>query len=152
MGVDELSGIERVVQGPVVLVPEPTEVSVKGEAQSKIHHEMVQESVLIDKDHAVLVLNQATGQQRLVTTVGMWTPAPYEHLLETRSLIRVLANEAVIVRDYEGHLTVYDGTDGGAGTVFFLPARSQIVSMTWTVYGMPSQSGTAEVTRATVNK
>merc|ERR1711998_431754 len=33
--VDELSGTERVVQGPIVLVPEPTEVSVKDEEQTK---------------------------------------------------------------------------------------------------------------------
>merc|ERR1719174_2949337 len=47
--VNELTGIERVVEGPVVLVPHPTEVSVKGEHHSKIHHEMVQHAVLIDK-------------------------------------------------------------------------------------------------------
>jgi regulator of protease activity HflC (stomatin/prohibitin superfamily) len=150
--VNELTGIERVVEGPVVIVPDPTEVSVKGDNHSKIHHEMVQQAVLIDKDHAVLVLNQATGQQRLVTDEGMWTPAPYEHLLEKRSLIRVLANEAVVVRDYEGVLTVHDGTAGGAGTVFFLPARSQIASMTWTVYAMPGKQGNATVTQATIDK
>jgi regulator of protease activity HflC (stomatin/prohibitin superfamily) len=150
--VDELTGIERVVEGPTVLVPEPTEVSVKNGNQSKIHYEMVQHAVLIDKDHAVLVLNQATGQQRLVTTVGMWTPAPYEHLVEKRSLIRVLANEAVVVRDYEGRLTAFDGTDGGAGTAFFLPARSQIVTMSWSSYGMPDQEGNAEVSQTTLDK
>jgi len=150
--VDELTGIERVIEGPVVLVPHPTEVSVKGESHSKIHHEMVEDAVLIDKDHVVLVLNQATGQQSLVKVEGMWTPAPYEHFVEKRSLIRVMANEAVIVRDYEGSLTVYDGTDGGAGTAFFLPARSQIVSMTWSAYGMPGSDGKSNVTHVAMNK
>jgi hypothetical protein len=150
--VNELTGVERVVQGPVVLVPEPTEVSVKDEEQSKTHHEMVQQAMLIDQDHAVLVLNQATGQQRLVTEVGMWTPAPYEHIVEMRPLIRVLATEAVIVRDFEGHLTVYDGTSGGAGTTFFLPARSQIVNMEWSVYGMPDHDGNAEITKVILDK
>merc|ERR1712072_777091 len=110
------------------------------------------DAILIDKDHVVLVLNQATGQQRLVKGEGMWTPAPYEHFVEKRSLIRVMANEAVIVRDYEGSLTVYDGTDGGAGTAFFLPARSQIVSMTWSVYGMPGSDGKSNVTHAVMHK
>merc|ERR1712100_884122 len=113
---------------------------------------MVEDAVLIDKDHVVLVLNQATGQQSLVKVEGMWTPAPYEHFVEKRSLVRVLANEAVIVRDYEGSLTVYDGTDGGAGTAFFLPARSQIVSMTWSVYGMPGSNGKSNVTHVAMNK
>jgi regulator of protease activity HflC (stomatin/prohibitin superfamily) len=47
---------------------------------------------------------------------------------------------------------VYDGTAGGAGTAFFLPARSQIVNMTWSAYGMPGKDGQAEVTRATMDK
>merc|ERR1712093_908124 len=92
------------------------------------------------------------GQQQLVTAEGMWTPAPYEHFVEKRPLVRVLANEAVIVRDYEGHLTVYDGTDGGAGTAFFLQARSQIVSTTWSVYGMPDSDGKSDVTQKAVEK
>jgi hypothetical protein len=150
--VNELTGIERIAKGPLVLVPDATEVSVKGDDHTKIHHEMVEHSILIDKDHAVLVLNQATGQQQLVKEEGMWTPAPYEHFVEMRPLIRVMANEAVIVRDYEGRLTIYDGTDGGAGTAFFLQARSQIVSMTWSVYGIPDKDGMAAVTHASIDK
>jgi hypothetical protein len=150
--VDELTGIERVLEGPQVLVPEPTEVSMNGDSHNKIHHEMVQHSVLIDKDHAVLVLNQITGQQRLVTTEGMWTPDPYEHFVEKRPLIRVMANEAVIVRDYEGRLTIHDGTAGGAGTAFFLPARNQIVDMAWSVYGIPDSEGKSIASHETKSK
>merc|ERR1711988_501541 len=69
-----------------------------------------------------------------------------------RPMVRVMANEAVVVRNFEGHLTVYDGTDGGAGTAFFLPARSQILRMTWSVYGMPGNDGKANVTHATTDK
>jgi len=82
----------------------------------------------------------------------MWTPSPYEHFVEKRPLIRVMANEAVVVRDYEGRLTVYDGTDGGAGTAFFLQARSQIVTMTWSQYGMPGKDGKSIVSQSTMNK
>jgi len=121
--VDEQTGVERIVEGPLVFVPEPTEVSIRdaGSTQSKAHSEMVQPATLIDADHAGLVLNKANGQQRLITSEGMWTPQPYEHLMEMRPLIRVLANEAVVVRDHEGRITVYDGTTGGAGTSFFCP-------------------------------
>jgi len=150
--VNEMTGVERVVEGPLVLVPDPAEVSVKGTNQSKIHHEMVQHAYLIDRDHAVLTLNQQTGLSRLTTMEGMWIPAPYEHFVESRSRIRVLANEAVIVRDDEGRLTVYDGTSGGAGTSFFLQPRSRIVKMTWTVYGQPDQNGTSSETLATIDK
>jgi hypothetical protein len=82
----------------------------------------------------------------------MWTPAPYEHFVEKRPLLRVMANEAVIVRNYEGELTVYDGTAGGAGTAFFLPARSQVLNMTWSVYGMPGSDGKATVTQQSISK
>jgi hypothetical protein len=150
--VDDLTGTERVVEGPHVLVPEPTEVSLKGNSQSKLHHLMVQESTLIDKVHAILVINHVTGQQRLEQTQGMWTPAPYEHFVEQRSLIRVLANEAVIVRNHDGQLTIYDGTNGGVSTPFFLPARSNIVTMSWSVYGMPSNDGQQSVGTVVVDK
>merc|ERR1719253_1365152 len=149
---DELTGMERVVEGPTVMVPNPTEVSLKDEYNSKQHHEMVQHAMLVDKDHAVLILNQMTGQQKLVTSQGMWTPAPYERFVEKRSLIRVMANEAVVVRDYEGRLTVYDGTAGEAGTAFFLQPRTQIVSMTWSVYAMPGSDGKSVVTHSVLSK
>jgi hypothetical protein len=150
--VNELTGVERVVQGPRVLVPDPTEVSVVNGTQSKLHASMVQQSILIDKDHALLVINHVTGQQRLEQTEGMWTPSPYEHFVEKRGLIRVLANEAVIVRNHEGQLTVYDGTEGGASTPFFLQARSNVVTMTWSVYGMPDQDGTQLVSAEPLKK
>jgi hypothetical protein len=82
----------------------------------------------------------------------MWTPLPYEYLVEMRTLIRVLANEAVCVRDNAGRITVYDGTAGGAGTSFFLEARSMMVEMSWSEYGAPDDSGEATVTKKTVKK
>jgi len=150
--VNELTGIERVIEGPRVLVPDPTEVSVKGDEHSKVHNEMIEDAVLINKDYAILVLNQATGVQQLVTAEGMWVPAPYEHFVEKRPLVRVMANEAVVVRDYEGRLTVYDGTAGGAGTAFFLQARSQIVSTAWSIYSMPDADGASSVEHITMDK
>jgi hypothetical protein len=63
-----------------------------------------------------------------------------------------MANEAVIVRDSVGKLTVHDGTAGGAGTSFFLPPRSQIVTMTWSSYAMPDASGSSKVSQVSVEK
>jgi len=150
--VNERTGVERVVEGPQVVVPDPTEVSTKQEQQSKEHDKMFQHAVLIDKDNAILVLNQTTGEQRLVDTEGMWVPQPYEYLVEKRPLLRVMANEAVIVRDSVGQLTVHDGTAGGAGTSFFLPPRSRIVTMSWSSYEAPDANGVARVSRVSVDK
>merc|ERR1712032_340337 len=110
------------------------------------------QSVMVDKDHAVLVMNKATGLQELVTREGMWTPQAYEHFVELRPLIRVLANEAVIVRRWDGHLTIHDGTSGGAGTAFFLPPRNTIVRMTWSQYAYPDNDGVAAVTMVPIEK
>jgi len=150
--VNELTGVERVVKGPKTMVPNPNEVSMKNNKNSKIHNTNVQAAVLVSKESALLLINQATGIQSLITLEGMWIPAPYEHFVEKRPLIRVLANEAVIVRDYNGRLTVYDGTAGGAGTNFFLQARSQVVKMSWTAYGQPDAKGVATVSKKSIEK
>merc|ERR1711988_412816 len=69
-----------------------------------------------------------------------------------RPMVRVMANEAVVVRNFEGQLTVYDGTDGGASMPFFLEARSNIVVMKWSVYGMPGADGKQSVAKAILDK
>merc|ERR1711884_573721 len=97
-------------------------------------------------------MNQITGYQTLVTSEGMWTPQPYEHLVETRPLNRVMANEAVVVRDHNGTLTIYDGTLGAAGTAFFLQPLSQIVTIGWSVYDEPDANGSASVTLTQVGR
>jgi len=150
--VNEVTGVERIVKGPTVLVPDSNEVSVKAGANSKVHHSMVIPATLVNKDNAVLVLNKTTGKQRLIQMEGMWMPGPYEYLVELRPRIRVMANEAVIVRDHNGVMTVYDGTAGSSGTNFFLQARSQVVRMSWSVYGFPDDDGTALITKESIQK
>merc|ERR1712003_573086 len=63
-----------------------------------------------------------------------------------------MANEAVVVRDYDGVLTVYDGTAGGAGTAFFMQPRSSVVNMSWSSYEMPTDDGKAVVSKVAVDK
>merc|ERR1712190_97496 len=82
----------------------------------------------------------------------MWTPQKYEHFVELRSLIRVMANEAVVVRSLQGELTIYDGTQGGAGTSFFLQPRWQILTTNWSVYGPPNDVGEQNISKVPVGK
>jgi hypothetical protein len=63
-----------------------------------------------------------------------------------------MANEAVVVRDHHGNLTIFDGTSGGAGTSFFLGPRSDIARMTWTVYNEPVADGTQTASHKTIDK
>eukprot|EP00927_Polykrikos_kofoidii_P065850 TRINITY_DN6156_c0_g1_i1.p1 TRINITY_DN6156_c0_g1~~TRINITY_DN6156_c0_g1_i1.p1 ORF type:complete len:959 (-),score=164.32 TRINITY_DN6156_c0_g1_i1:199-3075(-) len=140
--VDEKTGAETITEGPLVFVPEPTQLSIRDEnpkASSKNHHTMVQQSTLVDQDHGLVVLDKSTGVQRLVTTEGMWTPAPYEYLVEVREIVRVLPHEAVVVRDYSGELEVHDGSKNGTGTAFFLQPRTEIELMHWTADAMTAE-------------
>eukprot|EP00927_Polykrikos_kofoidii_P065852 TRINITY_DN6156_c0_g2_i2.p1 TRINITY_DN6156_c0_g2~~TRINITY_DN6156_c0_g2_i2.p1 ORF type:complete len:1025 (-),score=130.01 TRINITY_DN6156_c0_g2_i2:29-3103(-) len=133
--VDAKTGGERIVEGPIVFVPNPTEESVRDDqprVKSKQHNDMVQQSTLIDQDHALLVNDQSSGVQRLETTQGMWTPRPYEYLLEKRDIVRVLPHQAVIVRTPAGELIVHDGTKDRRGIKFFLEPRTTLEEMLWT--------------------
>merc|ERR1712196_438067 len=97
---DESTGIERVERGPKTFVPRPMEVYPGG----------VQKAKFLDTDTAILVLNKMTGQERLVTQKSVFVPKPVEEILETRKLIRVDPNEAVVTRDAQGGITVNTGS------------------------------------------
>lgn len=129
--VDRLTGEERVVPGVRTLVPRPSEESGRG----------VEDSVMLDTDTAVLVLNKTEGRQSLITTTGVFTPGEYEEIVEIRKKQRCLPHEALVVRDGVGQLTVYTGTS--ANPAFFLPPYSMVVQMTWSSYSEPSADGGA---------
>jgi len=142
--VDRKTGFERVAVGPKTVVPSPTEVFPEG----------IKQSIFLDTDSAVVVLNKTTGMRRLLTTcdypAGVYAPQPLEEVDEVRSLIHVLPHEAMIVRDVAGAMTVYSGaehlttgscgsgTSNGEGTAFFLPPYSKIVRMFWSSYPNPN--------------
>jgi len=115
---DAKTGAQRVVKGPTAFIPSPSE-----------SHKGIKKAAFIDTDTAVLVLNRVSGQQRLETTRGVFIPEADEEIVETRELIRVLPHEAVVVRDAQGKVTIYNGADGTSA--FFLPPYTSIVQMMW---------------------
>jgi len=127
--VDGITGSERVVRGPRTFVPTIEETSQNG----------TERCLFLDTDLSVLVLNRTTGEQHLVSQRGAFAPSPYEEILELRPLIHVLPHESIIVRDHQGQLTVYAGTDGkdGAGMSFFLPPYCEILKQSWSDYTLP---------------
>jgi regulator of protease activity HflC (stomatin/prohibitin superfamily) len=123
--VDQVTGSERVVQGPQTFVPKSLEEATKG----------VQRANFLDTETACLVLDRSTGQERLVQEQGVYIPRPYEEVIEVRHLNHILPYEAVVVRDPQGALTVYNGADGaGVGTAFFLQPYHEILEQTWSCY------------------
>jgi regulator of protease activity HflC (stomatin/prohibitin superfamily) len=138
---DDKTGKKRVEKGPATFVPNPSEKLEGG----------VRKAAFIDTDTAVLVLTVTTGQQRLVTQNGAFFPAADERILEERSLIRVLPHEAVVVRDAQGRVTIYNGAEGTAA--FFLPPYTSVVTMQWSDFShIPSPGVEQVVTKAPVTK
>lgn len=148
--VDRLTGQERVLNGPQLVVPLPEEVSADG----------VQLMAFLNRQTAVLVLNKNTGGQRLMESGtgdrNVFAPGPYEEILEQRSLIRIGPHEAVIVRDALGAMTIHNGSDtgdsstAGAGKSFFLMPYTEIFEMRWSLYDRPGISNSGDTHVVTV--
>jgi len=122
---DTKTGAQRVVKGPIAFVPKPSESAPTG----------IKKAAFIDTDTAVLVLERTSGQQRLITTRGVFFPEADEQIIETRELIRVLPHEAVVVRDAQGKVTIHNGATAEGSAAFFLPPYTSIVKMMWSDFG-----------------
>jgi len=131
---DENTGAERIERGPKTFVPSTTEVYPEG----------VQKAKFLDTETAILVLNEFTGQERLVAERGVFFPKPEEEILEERKLIRVLPHEAVVVRDDKGGVSVHSGSTNSGQSAFFLPPYSLVVTHTWSSYSEPSDEDGGE--------
>jgi len=123
------NGVERIVRGPQTFVPKHNERMPEG----------VKRAIFLDTDTAVLVLDKETGQQRLNETKGVWMPQPNEVVVATQNLIRVLPQEAILVRDASGRITIHNGAEGVSA--FFLPPYTAIVQNNWSDYGSPPPPG-----------
>ena len=121
---DQTTGALRVERGEKNVFPRAHEAAAEGG---------VQDAVNVDDETAVLVLDRATGQQRLVEARGLFFPAALETIVEVRTLVRVAPHEVAIVRDNAGAYSFHsgNGTGGGRGTAFFLPPHCELVTMHW---------------------
>ena len=121
---DQTTGALRVERGEKTVFPRAHEAAAEGG---------VQDAVNVDDETAVLVLDRATGQQRLVEARGLFFPAALETIVEVRTLVRVAPHEVAIVRDNAGAYSFHsgNGTGGGRGTAFFLPPHCELVTMHW---------------------
>jgi regulator of protease activity HflC (stomatin/prohibitin superfamily) len=93
--VDTLSGFERVVRGPMTLVPEPLEEAPNGTEQV----------VIVGATNSVLTLNKTTGLMLLHREEGMFVPEPYEKILEVKEARLIEESQFAVVKDeLSGHL------------------------------------------------
>lgn len=121
---DQTTGTLRVERGEATVFPRAHEEAAEGG---------VKDAVNVDDETAVLVLSKASGQQRLITTKGLFFPEALEEIVEVRKLVRVQPHEVAIVRDNLGAFHFHSGNASGAGdgTAFFLPPHCELVTMYW---------------------
>lgn len=97
----------------------------------------VTQAFFLDNNSAVLLEIQdpnSAMEKQLNDTKGVYVPAPYTRIIEERNLIRVLTYEAVIVRDAQGAMTIFQGDGNGAGDSFFLPPYTSVMVMSWSSF------------------
>jgi len=123
--VDSRTGAERISVGPALVVPDPYEESSEGQ-EAAVH---------LTATTAALVLNKTNGQQHLVVKVGVFTPKPYEKVLETRHRIHVLPHQAAIVRNPLGDLLIMRNET--SSLTFFLQPFHTMVQFEWSSYKTP---------------
>jgi regulator of protease activity HflC (stomatin/prohibitin superfamily) len=106
----------------------------------------VEKAIFLDSSSAVLLLNKTTGFEQVVTQKeyvaaqpGLYVPRPYEYIMQKRGLVRVLPYEAMLLRDQEGKLSIYQGS-GTSATNFFIPAYSEVVTMYWSNYAQDAKT------------
>jgi len=115
---DRRDGTERVVAGPAAVSPAFEEDMPDG----------VTQAALLTPNTAAVLLDRSTGQRELRTSEGLLMPEAYQDILEVRSKIRVLSNQALITRSPTGALTLHSGSS------LFLGPYDAMFSMMWSVY------------------
>mmetsp|Transcript_118380 Transcript_118380/g.339809 ORF Transcript_118380/g.339809 Transcript_118380/m.339809 type:complete len:506 (+) Transcript_118380:57-1574(+) len=135
--VDQLSGAERIVVGPTTVVPGAWELQI-GDIES---------AAFVNTETAVVVRHKVEGTLRLHTTAGVFIPAPYEEIVDTRNRISVLPNEVMVVRTLNGALRFYVGS-----TTFFQQPWEEILAFKWSVFSEPFEGQRQVITRSSVTR
>jgi hypothetical protein len=87
--INKNTGMERVVKGPANIVPKPLETAPNG----------TETAIVLGNTLAVLTLDKQTGQRTLITEGGVFTPGPYEVILEIRTATLLGEKDFAVVKD-----------------------------------------------------
>jgi len=119
---DKKTGAVRIERGEKLVFLGPYEVFVGG----------AQRAIEIDEETAVLVRNNRSGQQVLMTEKQIYVPAAdgSEEIIEIRQLQKLADYEACIVRGKDGAHTFYFGKNDEERS-FFLSPYSDLLKHHW---------------------
>jgi regulator of protease activity HflC (stomatin/prohibitin superfamily) len=87
--IDSLTGSERVVLGPEILVPAPSENAPNGTEQS----------IVITKETTVLTMMKTTGLLTLIDEEGVFNPQPYQLIVSVRKSTLLSPMEYALVKN-----------------------------------------------------
>jgi len=87
--IDQLTGYERVVNGPELLTPGPQDTTPEG----------TETAVIVAPDTSIVVLNRTYGLRKLITESGPFFPKAYEDIIEIRRAIPVGEREYVTIKN-----------------------------------------------------
>merc|ERR1712072_1069260 len=96
--VDRRTGEENVVMGPKAVVPQPAQCE---KDYTKNCFMTVNQAIVMKADIAVLTLNKTSGVKRITRadSGGIFTPHPYEEILEVRKATVLKQQQYAIVRN-----------------------------------------------------
>lgn len=118
---DALTGAIRTEKGEKLVFLDKMEAFV-GNAKHK--------AIDVNDETAVLVMNNRTSQQRLITENQAFVPGDDEDVVKEVKLTKLAEYEACIVRDVNGTDKYYYGKNEEE-RAFFLPPYSEFVTLLW---------------------
>ena len=89
-----------------------------------------QKAIEVDENTSVLIRNNRSGQQSLITEKQAFFPGDDEDVMEVRNLYKLADYEAMIVRDVKGGDKFFFGKNPQE-RAFFLPPYSEVVQLVW---------------------
>jgi hypothetical protein len=95
---DRRTGEENVVNGPLAVVPQPTQCE-KDYVKNCVL--VVSQAIVMKADVAVLILNRTSGVKKIVRADagGIFTPLPYEEVDEVRKATVLKQQEYAVVKN-----------------------------------------------------
>jgi len=101
--VDTVTGAVRVECGEAIVYMEPTEKPFDKDGTPK------KKAVNVDPCIACLVRSRETGNMRLVTTPGLFFPAPADDIVRVEKLVKLAEYQTVIIADRYGQYHFISG-------------------------------------------
>jgi hypothetical protein len=96
--VDRRSGEENIISGPQAIVPSPAQCEKDYANNCRLQ---AQRAIVMKANMAVLTLNKTTGAKKIVRadSGGIFTPSPYEEILEIRNATVLRQQEYAVVKN-----------------------------------------------------